>query len=84
MILTFSELIEPFNVKPKLMSAYRVYFLDRINRQLWFKAQVYRAGKYVQARQSSYRFAQVVVELCHPYDVDFITDSNTASSVKSR
>ncbi len=67
----FSELIEPFSIAWQTQTDVGVpgFFLDRINRQLWFKAQVYRAGKYVKARQRLYRFARKVVELCHPYDV---------------
>jgi amidase len=67
----FSELIEPFSIAWQTQTDVGVpgIFLDGINRQLWFKAQVYRAGKYVKARQRLYRFGRKVVELCHPYDV---------------
>ena len=67
----FSELIEPFSIVWQTQTDVGVpgLFLDRINCQLWLKAQVYRAGKYVQARQKLYRFARKVIQLCHPYDV---------------
>lgn len=67
----FSELIAPFSIAWQTQTDVGVpgLFLDSINRQLWLKAQVYRAGKYVKARQRLYRFARKVVELCHPYDV---------------
>ncbi len=67
----FSELIESFSIAWQTQTDVGVpgFFLDRVNRQLWLKAQVYRAGKYVKARQRLYRFARSVVELCHPYDV---------------
>ncbi len=67
----FSELIAPFSIAWQTQTDVGVpgFFLDSINRQLWLKAQVYRAGKYVKARQRLYRFARSVVELCHPYDV---------------
>ena len=66
-----SELIKPFSIAWQTQTDVGVpgLFLDRINCQLWLKAQVYRAGKYVSARQKLYRFARKVVELCHPYDV---------------
>ena len=50
----FSELIEPFSIAWQTQTDVGVpgLFLDRINRQLWLKAQVYRAGKYVRDRKS--------------------------------
>jgi amidase len=65
------ELIEPFAIAWQTQTDVGVpgLFLDGINRQLWFKAQFYRAGKYIKARQNLYRFGRKVVEVCHPYDV---------------
>ena len=65
------ELIEPFAIAWQTQTDVGVpgLFLNGINRELWFKAQFYRAGKYIKARQNLYRFGRKVVKLCQPYDV---------------
>ena len=67
----FSDLIEPFFIAWQTQTDVGIPgpLLDRINRQLWFRAQFYRAGKYIKARQKLYQFGRRVVTLFHPYDV---------------
>lgn len=67
----FSDLIEPFFIAWQTQTDVGIPgpLLDRINRELWFRAQFYRAGKYIKARQKLYQFGRRVVTLFQPYDV---------------
>ena len=67
----FGDLIEPFFIAWQTQTDVGIPgpLLDRINRELWFRAQFYRAGKYIKARQKLYQFGRRVVTLFQPYDV---------------
>ncbi len=67
----FTDLIEPFAIAWQTQTDVGIpgFIFDKINRQLWFKAQFYSAGKYIRSRRKLYEFARSVVGLCHPYDV---------------
>jgi amidase len=67
----FSELIEPFQIawQTQVDAGVPGFLLEPVNRDLWLRAQFYRAGRYVQARQRLYSFARKVVQLCSPFDV---------------
>ena len=67
----FSDLIEPFFIAWQTQTDVGIPgpLLDRINRKLWLRAQFYRAGKYIKARQKLYHFGRRVVTLFQPYDV---------------
>lgn len=67
----FSEMIDPFRIAWQTQTDVGVpgFLFEKINRNLWLRAQFFRAGKYVKARQKLYMFARKVVTLCAPYDV---------------
>ncbi|MBD2329361.1 amidase [Alkalinema sp. FACHB-956] len=67
----FGEMIEPFRLVWQIHSDVGIpgIFLEKVNRDLWFKAQFFRAGKYIQVRQRLYAFARRVVQVCQPYDL---------------
>ncbi|MEB3291743.1 MAG: amidase [Synechococcales bacterium] len=67
----FSELIGPFQIAWQTQTDVGVpgFLLEPVNRDLWWRAQFYRAGRYIQARQQLYGFARKVVKLCAPFDV---------------
>ena len=65
------DMIEPFTVLWQTQTDVGIppIFLQRVNRWLWWRSQLCKAGRYVKAMQQVQRFARQVVALSEPYDV---------------
>lgn len=67
----FSELVEPFTLLWRTQTDVGIppFFLDKVNRWLWWRAKFTPASRYVRSLHQLQRFARKVVQMSQPFDV---------------
>jgi amidase len=70
-IVNLEDMIEPFKLLWRTQTDVGVppFFLEKVNRWLWWKAKFTTAARYVRAMQQTQVFARKVVQFCEPFDV---------------
>ncbi|NJR49064.1 MAG: amidase [Leptolyngbyaceae cyanobacterium CSU_1_3] len=69
--LNCDDLIEPFTILWRTQTDVGIppFFLDKINRWLWWKAKLTSASHYVRSLHTLQKFARKIVELSSAFDV---------------